>query len=181
MLCGLNRNRKSWNALKQDKIDKLWADQLCFGMLRNLLLKNKQLFIKQILVWLIMLGGEVIWQANHLKYQFTKYFPSNNVTERNFKKQARSESEWITWHFPLKTAFCYVSELAILVPHCCFAGPLFRQPIVLPAHCSAHLLWGAPILQTSNCSLPPPFPQDEHERREMAAWMASWLPFICSD
>ncbi len=37
------------------------------------------------------------------------------------------------------------------------AAFLFRWPIVPTAHCSAHMLWDAPILQTSNCSLPPPF------------------------
>ncbi len=29
--------------------------------------------------------------------------------------------------------------------------------VVPPAHCSSCMLWDAPILQTSNCSLPPPF------------------------
>ncbi len=36
------------------------------------------------------------------------------------------------------------------------AAPLFRRPIVPMAHCSTHTLWDAPILQTSNYSLPPP-------------------------
>ncbi len=42
---------------------------------------------------------------------------------------------------------------------CIHAGAalLFCQPVISLAHCSDRMLWNAPVLQMSNCSLPPSF------------------------
>ncbi len=55
--------------------------------------------------------------------------------------------------------FLYFFKILVLcvVPLRCSTGPLFWRPVVPLAHCSARVLCDAPILQTSNCSLPPPF------------------------